>query len=631
MSTSSQIVYFDNPSIITGLQATTIQQGSQISQIQNVSGLATQMDITKTLQGIQGYVLGGAANLPSTGAPAITVANSFMKATVGSSVGTDASGTNCFGFAGVIGNAFSGQEIYFSTGPCNSAGAQWNYTGTMMPLFSSAKFYNSFIFLKMLDERLINLSDTVGSHLPEWNTGNYYYYTGATGAFFTGAQLAALTADFSGWTGSRGTGALTELTIAHLISENLAFPHEVSMGPNQLQNWTTVPAASVGGSSAIPYIDWNFLNCIKDGYLAGLNGIAAGSPAAAIAAGNAIWGFEKARLSNNYTFMTGPVSDYLTTALNCIKNGTIPLGWKIGSSRLSPYTNTILQNGSYGIINYMLLAAICSKKAVSSGYTSLWNYFQQKILQPLEITSQDLFIYNYNAQPAGTTLAEPVCRRTQQQSTGTWTGIGADPQLWTDCTVNGRPFNLLYWQSQYPNERYANYPTTAFNDPAGWDFGQSITCNMKAWSRIIKCFINNGTYLQSNGQWVRVFSSKIINFSKNNCISPGAFWASYVGYPSNSSPNTSWVVAQCARYETINNFADIVNNISDYPGSSAQRTLPNAAISSSVFYWQGLFGTSFILDTETGYYILVANTVDGFLNVAKGSSAAALLPFICEA
>ena len=45
-------------------------------------------------------------------------------------------------------------------------------------------------------------------------------------------------------------------------------------------------------------------------------------------------------------------------------------------------------------------------------------------------------------------------------------------------------------------------------------------------------------------------------------------------------------MCQCARYEMNNNIADIVNNVTDYPGSSGNRTLANAAISSSTYFWE---------------------------------------------
>ena len=77
---------------------------------------------------------------------------------------------------------------------------------------------------------------------------------------------------------------------------------------------------------------------------------------------------------------------------------------------------------------------------------------------------------------------------------------------------------------------------------------------------------------------------------------------------------------------------DIVNNSSDWPGVTAGNlALSNAAISSSTFTWAGVFGTTFILDTNSGYYILGCNMMDSFTNVAKGASAANLLPYITEA
>ena len=623
---SSQTVYFTNPAQITA-------QSNNISQIQNVSCLATQMNAPLTMQGLSAFTIGGSTGFPATGSPAVTVANSFMKCTAGQGSGQDASGTNSYGCAIVVGNAFSGQEVMYSTGPCTSAGAQWNYTGTLMPIFSASKFFNSFIWLKMLDERLIALADPVSKYLPDW-VGTYYYYTGASGNFFTGAQINAATPDFSSWTGARLTGDLgTELTLAHLISENFAFPHQVSFSPSQVQVWTTAPPATAGGVAALPYVNWNFLNTIKDGYLAHQAAVTAGSASGALAAGNAWWHFESARLANNFSYMTGPVTDSLATALKCIKSGAIPLAWKIGSTALSPYTNTIVQNGNYGLINYELLSACCSVAVKTAGYASIFDYFNIKILQPLEISTQDLFLYNYNNVPSGITLAEPACRRTLQMATGTWTGQGADPQYYADCLAGLRPFNSLYWQSQYPNDKYANYPTTAYFDPNGWDFGQSITCNFRAWSKVMKCFINNGTYLNSQGQWVRVMSAKIMKFASNSVIAPGALWYQYQGTPSNTTPNGCWTVAQCIKFVMNGEFSDITNNLDAWPGASTTRnTLP--ATTDSLYYWAGLFGTAFLIDKTSGYYVLGCNCIDGFLNVAKPMNSSAntipIMNFIAE-
>ncbi len=122
-----------------------------------------------------------------------------------------------------------------------------------------------------------------------------------------------------------------------------------------------------------------------------------------------------------------------------------------------------------------------------------------------------------------------------------------------------------------------------------------------------------------------------MGFAKNQCIAPGANWFAYGGFPTTGSPNLAWVVAQCSRYQMNNSFADIVNNLTEYPATAASRSAANATISSDTYVWQGLYGTSFVFDTNSGYYILGCNSFDAFTSNAKPINALSVMPFICEA
>lgn len=683
---SSQTIYFNNPADITNLQTTTTSMSGAVNNIKIQSGLTTIMDIPKTLQGITTYAIGGPIGAPYTGSPAVSGTTAFVRVTTGTGASQDATGKNCFGYACVVGNAFSGQEIFYTTGAADSAGNPYVYDQTLLLLASTAKFYNSCIWLKMLDERLISLSDTPFTMgLTAW-TGTYQYYlpasgtyvtttttttilsgytgpndiTGYTGAFTgpygatvstststsrtssdlvyiggaTGAynSLTAATLDFSSWTGPRGTGSLSELTFAQLISGNLAFPHPNSFSAANITAWTTAPTTAQKTT-----VDWGWNNCLKDTYLAYQNAINIGSASGAIAAGNAWWTWDTAAQCRNFSFMTGPVTDSLTTALNCIKNGTIALGWRVGAEKISPYTDIKEQNFTYGRLNYDLLGAMCSLAAIRAGYSSLYDYLNKKILIPMEITSNDLYIYNYNNKPVGINQAETSCRRTQVQSSGTWLGPGADPKLYDDgilyqtsAGATGYAFNRLYWISQYPNDSMFNWPNTAFFDPLGWTLGHVVTCNFKSWAKIIKTYINRGIYVNSSGQNVRILSRKIWDFSQNTCRAMGSWLGQYAGY-TNTSSQSRWIVAQAQKFSMDDNLSDIAFTAvggGDWYGANTATS--STLLTSGMIQWSGSQGSTYIFDINSGYYILEFNSVANLGNNAKALGNAALLPYICE-
>jgi len=594
---SNQTVVFNNPSSIT--------------QLQYVNGTNVYFD-----------TVANAANMLSYEA-------NYLACTVGTTNGTDAFGRSAKSVAVLAGNAYTDQEVFVATGACTSKGDPWTQD-VFMSLASSAKFFNTFMVLKGLEERLINLADTVGSYLPDWNTGIYYYYLSGT---CTGAYGTSTTApNWAAYTGARGTGALTEITIAHCLSLNVGFAY---VGPGQspisLQNAFIAPT-----NPATP-TDWAVINSLKDAYFANQRGCqlyATGFVASQVHADpNALVSVTISSYSPYFPFntgadtrrfMTGANSDDLASCLKCIKNGTIPMMWKVGSNTINAYSNINQQKAIYSGLPYSLIGACLSVAVKRAGYVSLLDYFQQKILNPMGITSNDYYLAQYTPRVSGAIISEQSARRTAQMSSGTvWYGnylrdnslyeAGLAYQASSGATCIA--FNSVYWASQAPADIIINSSgNTYYDDPLGWNLGSNINTNFRTWKKSMKLFVNRGNY---NGQ--QLVARSLINWSRNNCAAPGSYFALYSGIPNVNGPLTRWVAMQCLNFTGRDDVSDIQLTSFEYPGLGTLGMLQN--VSDSVYYWSGSLGTVFMVDEDTGYYILQCNNCTTWTNNAKGLSA----------
>lgn len=243
---STQNVYFTAP--------------STISQLQNVAG--TLQNFTAYYQG--GTPVTGVTILATGTAQIVGATTAFKYCPANSGVGGDAQGLTDKGIAFLVGNAFTGEEIFFSTGACTYQGTGYSYEGGLMHLASTAKFANSFCWLKALEERLFTMTDTPYTlGLSDW-TGPYQYYTNGTGGLMTNEVIASNVPDFTAsgnpagqvWTGTRAAGKISEFTFAALASQNLGFPHDYVNSPNALLGrlgWCTTGASLAG-------FDWALAN-----------------------------------------------------------------------------------------------------------------------------------------------------------------------------------------------------------------------------------------------------------------------------------------------------------------------------------------------------------------------------------
>ena len=604
--TSNQTVYFDNP--------------ASISQLQSLVCTTPYFNIPQTQTNLNKYLYGPVNPFTPSALP-------FLKCATGASTGQDALAKTSFTWAAYIGNGFTDEGIFYTTGACNSAGVPWDQENIVMPIASAAKFYNSFLWMKILDEQLISLSEPVSTYLPDW-TGIYYYYTGyCTGAFGTSSTAP----NWAAFTGARATGSLSEITIGQCISLNIGFTYwGTQYAPRGLLD------AFVAPTTPNTPVEWAYLNSIKDGYFATRRGIdLANAGFTAIDGFNdptAYWGGQAVIVSPNFpytpgydsrAYLTGTNSNDLANSLKLIKNGTVPFMYKVGDVAISPNSNIRQQRTTYAGLPYGLLAACCAVAVRRFGYASLLDYFYQKIATPLDLTASDVFFSNIQPTPVGKTKAEAIGRRTQDMcNTGNWIGFTADPsqygaglQYQSSSGATGYIFNSIYWESRFPKDGQIGASNFYNNDPLGWNFGANVRCNFKAWTRVIKLFINKGRY---NGK--QIVSRGMINWGMNNVSAPGAFYNQYNAIPFNGGPNTRWVACQAYNIVSGDDISDIAYVPSTYPGASRDLTI-NTVLSKNIYYWNGATGTQWIADLDTGFFCCAWHGCSTQLNNAKGISA----------
>ena len=640
---ASQTIYFDNPSTIASLQTQVQSMSGSVSQVQSLVGTTPTFNISKTTSNINQFLYG--PNMPfqpSSNLP-------FLKVASGTGASQDAFGKTCLTWAGLVGNAFTGQEIFISTGACNANGDQWTQN-VLTPLASSSKFFNSLLVLKALDDRLITLSDPIYYYLPEWKGTYYYYTTPATGVFGTSTTPPV----WANFTGTIATGSMdTDFTIGQCISMNLGWPYPgAGEWPRGIQDGLTAPSVSTTP------VDYAELNSIANFYQAVQKGISyakAGSgPASAFADPNAMWDKHIARFSPNAltvgpgdtsVFMTGSNSDTLANALKLIKNGTVPLYYKPGSTTINTYTNIKQQKATYSELCYSLLGACLSKTVVAAGYASLVDYLNQKIMFPLDLTTNDYYVFNNTPIPTGAVCAEICGRRIDYMCSGSnWIGFSADPTQYqagldyaSSSGATGYAFNSLYWGSRFPgdtclsSQQSSSYNRYWSNDPYGFSLASNVVCNFKAWKKIIQLVINKGLY---NGK--QVISRAMINWGQNNVSAPGANFDQYGATQGLTSTNLRWCALQCFNFNGKDVIADVNQTEGsttasiDYPGISSTAISILPSISNSCFYWAGSSGSMFILDIDTGFYSLVFDASTSGTNDAKARDAITPFTYISQ-
>lgn len=606
MSQNNQIVYFNNPTSITSLQS-------------NV-GLDTVLNTAKITTSIPTY------------------AKTFLVATTGTGNSQDAKGQNCFSYVGMVGNAFSGQVVFYATGPAKIEGGQtaWDPEVTVYNSTSGGKLFQSICLLKLIEEGWVDPSATVKTYIPFFS-GNYYYYTGAcTGTFIpssiTGTYPGAMLFDgswpgISAWTGSVATDSLDTITVRDAMSLNIGFPADTTWAyPRNIKDWAEAPTKG--------NVDWRVLCSHARNYEAGWRGYNLGTPGAAYADPKALWTVrhpELLGLNDAVSYTTGPAADYLYSCVKLLKNGTVPMAWKVGEAEISG--NNIYQvKGLYSALSYYIIGAVANKGAIAAGYASFTDYFRQKFLTPMGITPSQAWCEKMEPPPANYQLikAEQQFRRTQQMCTG-YLSAGCDPQMLIDGNqwistsgTGGRPFNWVFWASQYPNDKIA----AAYqpNYYAGWDqtlgqtFGGAYYVTLNAWKKVYSMFINKGVY---NG--VRYLSRAIWNYGQITAVPAGAAFYQYGNYPSLSNNNFNWTISQ--GFQLTEGPTSELYIPSDYdPDQATTASVPGMNIDNSL-YWSGAFGNAYYIDYDTGIYIFQINHVSSYGNRAKSVNATALLPY----
>ena len=379
---SSQTVLFDNP--------------SSILQLQNNQGLTVRMNETVAQ-----------ANM-------LAWANSTLIATSGTLSGQDANGVAYKGLFCAYGNAFSGQDGYVTSGVARKDGGLFS-RDSFVSSASCAKLIHGVILSKMLEEGLLKLQDTIVTYIPQF-TGTYYYVTSATGPIGTiptssTIPYVATPPDFSLWTGTFGTvsGGLQTLTLANAVACQICLPYDITMFGKNFYDTTTYAVGDFPFQMSVYMVK----EALTKGLIVGA--------ASAVTSTNAL----RCKYIDNYfgdfSAVTGPYTDFVSTAINCIRSGATPLAAKVGEVFVND-NDIALPKTAYSMFCWALSSFCCAKAAANAGYGAGPNavssnpyidFARRKIFAPMGITINDLFFEGIETAPSNyeSTRAEQQFRR----------------------------------------------------------------------------------------------------------------------------------------------------------------------------------------------------------------------------
>ena len=642
---STQNVYFTTPAVI--------------NQTQAICGNNASMDTAATLRGVQTYLCGGPSGAPYYGCPAVAATGISPTTLLGAPaltalnivpVGTgsqsDGFGQNTKGICVMVGNAFSGQEIYYTTGAATYFGTGYSYDQCLMGVASVGKFINSFAFLNILDERLMVTGDTMYTLGDTSWTGSYQYYVNGTGGLMSNNAIATGVANFTAggnvqgldWTGTRAAGDLKEFTFANCASLNIHLGHSYMLAPSNVAKWMFTGGTQNGA-------EWTISNSNKDYYNAVQAGIAAGNVNAAFNNPGAIWdnAVTNGGVGVTKSYITGPVTDAMNSYNKVIRNGYCALGYRVGAMTGTTFGWKInLQRGTYGQLNYNMMGAMCNRAVKRAGYANLLDYVTQKILTPMEISTTRDITFQGATQPITASdrfYCGQLARRTKLMSSGASVagfGLldgGALYQAgldWEADPATGKKWNTLYWTPEEYNDQYCRFSNTYWGEEY-WSLVAGVITNAKTLSKLYRTYINRGVYTNSAGVPVKIISRRMWNFSQSVVVAEGAQFYQYSETPEYMYTFANWVMGQFLMFNNSNPYGDITFSSSDFLVNTVPNTNSSSPTLNTLGTWGGASGGHYCFDWSTGYYVFMWNSVTTVYNTTnKSLNAPAVLPFIGE-
>jgi len=397
--------------------------------------------------------------------------------------------------------------------------------------------------------------------------------------------------------------------------------------------YISISVASVAGkqtayTNALSNADWgviysNYLaeKALQFGVTLGATGScqlyspASGTGATFVMGTGALRHFNYNFQQNDTSFCTGPYTDFLTTSINCIKSGVVPMGFV-------PGIDIVSQQGLYGpksiynSFSLLLLQAVCANALQSKQgtigfpatgtYPTLLSYIRNKILAPCDITPENS---SFGVVEGTGSVTSPYMdvpwRRTYVQSTG-----------WYASTTNVDPSyipvaNSLVWSLQYPNDgislTYNYIKNITSNDPLAPGFDSNLLITPRKYLNLVKMILNKGVY---NGN--RIFSRSYWNYITQTAVAIGVnIFESGNGLVDYIGPGVNYTILGVARMNNSFNSANdpiSINFSNTIPETSGGTIVGNGVTngaSPSSMYWFGAYGSICVFDVDTGNYMFM--------------------------
>ncbi len=388
MSAPIQNVYFYNPATIVSLQADVTALKNQVGYGQEIS--------TNTAS----YLTTGAYYLQNRAPAYAGTGGDFNAYSAGPYVNGGHPGY------GVLGGNFRTGEEYFgaSSRPVNGDGDLWNKDTTVYNFGSSGKILVGLACAKMMEEGIINDTDTCVTYYPAMQGTGFYYDT------VTVSSGAAFPYSSTSYTSTTGTFMWQSITVADLLHYNIGLIDDFFTLPAASLAFTNTEAAVIANSSAANSSGLAELLQFNTYATSLLSGTPVGA-AGKMYNGSAAY----------------PTTSLLDSLISDNKNGTLPLAYKPASYRsdVLPY-NIRGQLSTYDSA-YFMLGCVLDGAVKAAGYDSFASYVRTKFLTPLGMSNTYVMFQETIPSAQFDNLADNAYRRSPAVAASNFAWLATNP------------------------------------------------------------------------------------------------------------------------------------------------------------------------------------------------------------
>ena len=534
-------------------------------------------------------------------------------------------------FGVLYGNAFSSEQGFATVGTLGN-GVAWDQSNNVFPLFSMAKPFVKSVFGKMVEEGLMDSSDTIATYITTGFSGNMVYIkNGSEGV--PEININAATGNLAAWTVSTGAFDASVLTINTLLNYNFGLLYD-GYQYGLYAPTITLNATGVCASDSLAGVTYG-KNMLYNAYT--VNEYVKANPT----------------LNFPYQALTGAninYRNYMYNLLDQVANGTLPLAFKPNSNSLggptfgTGYANTnqttqppswvTQQLAQYSLTTDIL--AICMDNKLRTLYASdpitypYYNfaaYARAKFLTPLQMTRSyvvnqelpstvspvpNIPLMNWNVS---TSLVTPQVNR----ANGVANLISDNFQ---NCTVAAQYSSAsganLYYACLYGNDglshtltnvagsgyvynvdddsfvKYSNNFFEATADPADAPIGgAALVSSFADWAKFVVLLLNGGK--SQGGQ--RVLNKQTIEWlfaNRTSALTP-------VNQPNSLIPNNC-----------------VITNAGENVPSNVVPNMFAALRGSSTYTMSGETNCRTILDRQTGYFAILGTNINNVWSYTAG-------------